>query len=119
MVAQRLRDRVAFERLGPGVSDGAGNIADSWGLMLDCSARLRPINGREEVLAAKLSGVMAFELIVRRCRAIGDLTSADRVRIVRSHQLAADTPLDIVTIQNSDERGVWLSMLVKSGVASG
>ena len=117
MAAPRMRELVAFQRLMTTGDDGAGNTQTGWNTdnpLLVCAARLRPINGREEVLAQKLSGVQPFELVVRYCRAAAGVTTADRAVNART----GDT-YDIVAIQNPDERRMYLSMLIKKGVADG
>jgi head-tail adaptor len=118
-LTQRLRDRVRFERLLPGAGDGMGNSLKNWAALFECYARLRPINGREEVLAGKLSGVSPFEVVVRGCSETNDVGTADRAVVVFSEQLPVGTLLDITSVQNTDERGAFINMMVKAGVASG
>lgn len=113
----RMRERVAFQRLQETGQDGAGNLQQGWDCddpILECQARLRPIQGQEEVLAQKLSGVQPFELVVPWCRAAASVTTADRAVNMRTGEA-----YDIVAIQNPDERRRRLSMIVKKGVASG
>ena len=108
-----LRERVAFQRRAGG-SDGAGNTVaafDAAAPICTVSARLRPINGREEVLAQKLQGTLSFELIVRYCAATSSVTPSCRAVNART----GDT-YDIRTIQNPDERKQYLSMIVTRGV---
>jgi head-tail adaptor len=119
VAVQRLRDRIAFERLAPGASDGAGNTVGAWFPIYECAARLRPINGREEILADKLAGVQPFEITVRSCVAVRGLTMADRAIVRRSYQLPAGTLLDLAADQDTGERGEFRSILAKSGAASG
>ena len=108
-----LRERVAFQRR-TGASDGAGNTVatfDASDPICVVRARLRPINGREEVLAQKLQGTLSFELVVRYCAATASVTESCRAVNVRT----GDT-YDIKTIQNPDERKQYLSMVVTRGV---
>lgn len=127
-----LRETVTFQRRGaatpatPGTpqagdgmggaapaGDGMGGSEGEWAdLCGPFRAELRPINGREEVLAGKLSGVQPYELTVRYFSATAGVTTDDR---------AVDrcgTPYDITAIQDPTMRRQWLSMIVKKGVVS-
>ena len=113
MANQRMRELVTFQRRAWG-SDGAGNTVaafDTASPICTVSARLRPINGREEVLAQKLQGTLSFELLVRYCNATASVTDSCRAVNART----GDT-YNIRTIQNPDERSAWLSMIVTRGV---
>ena len=115
MASHRLRERVRFERRVATAGDGAGNtLPETWTPFYICAGRLRPINGREEVLAQKLGGVQPFELVVRCCRQAEQVTTDDRAVNDRT-----GAPYDITAIQNPDERRSYLSMLVRAGVADG
>lgn len=111
MPANRKREMVSFLRHPPG-GDGLGNPNDGPPELL-CGpfhARLRPINGREEVLAQKLSGVQPFELVVNYCAATAGVLTTDIAKNTRTGVL-----YDITSIQNPDERKRELSMIVKAG----
>ena len=112
MAANRKRELVSFQRRDPGSDDGMGNVAEGASQLL-CGpfyARLRPINGREEVLAQKLAGVQPFELVVGYCRDTAGVLTTDQVVNARTGAV-----YDITAIQNPDERRRELSMLVKAG----
>lgn len=110
--AGNLRERVTFQRRAD-IPDGMGNMAENWvDLCGPFSSRIRPINGKEEVLVGKLSGVQPFEIEVRSCGAIRAVTTADRAVNTRTGQT-----YDITAIQNPDERNAYLSILVKAGDA--
>jgi head-tail adaptor len=99
-----------FERR-TGSPDGAGNTVETWApLCGPFSARLRPINGKEEVLAGKLAGIQPYEIVVRYCRDTAGITPEDRAIDCRSGQR-----FDLAAIQNTDERRMWLSILAKAG----
>ena len=111
----RMRERVTFQRRLQ-ISDGAGNTRGGWDTNLanaicTTAARLRPINGREEVLAQKLQGTQGFELVVRYSAATTAVTSSCRAVNARTGEA-----YDIKTIQNPDERRMYLSMIVTRGV---
>lgn len=107
-----LREKVRFERRND-VSDGAGNQAENWEpLCGPFSARVRPINGKEEVLAGKLAGVQPYEITIRYCQATKAVTTEDRAVDDRTGRA-----FDITAIQDPTERRQWLSMLVKAGDA--
>ena len=78
------------------------------------SARLQPVNGREEVLAGKLSGVQPFILTVRYSSQTAGVTTDHQAVNARTGDR-----YDITAIQNPDERRAYLSMMVKRGVATG
>ncbi len=117
MPATRRRESVIFQARVRGAGDGAGNSEAAWDVVNQLgpfSARLRPINGREEVLAGKLQGVQPFELNVRFCAATAGVTTAHRVLDARTQQ-----PYRITAIQNPDERNQELSMLLVRGKGEG
>jgi SPP1 family predicted phage head-tail adaptor len=109
--AGRLRERIRFDRREVDV-DGLGNPGDWQPLCGPFSARLRPINGKEVVLAGKLAGVQPYEIVVRFCVATAAVTPADRAVDVRTGRT-----FNITAVQDPTERRQWLSMLVKAGDA--
>lgn len=96
------------------VDDGAGNtegvLQPFFGPVW---ARIRPINGREEVLAQKLSGVQPVEVTIRYCVAAASILPTD-VLVDRQNR-----PYNITAIQNPDERNEYLSILAVRGKAVG
>lgn len=111
--ALKFRRRVKFMRRQQ-VDDGAGNRVGGWDSL--CGpfwARLRPLNGREEVLAQKLSGVSPYELQVRFCRETLGVTTDD---------MAIDdqgVSYDITAISNPDEQRRYIYLTVTAGKAVG
>ena len=113
----RLRERVRFENRTL-ISDGAGNTGGDWNTdvaVCECWAELNPINGREEVLAQKLTGVQPYEVVIRYSAAALRITTDCRMLWLSSDGAA----YDITAIQDPTRRRQWLSILVKKGVASG
>lgn len=114
MTTVRMRESVKFQRRGAstsGISSTPGAWADLCGPF---RARLQPLNGREEVLAQKLSGVQPFILTIRYCAAAAALTNQDRAVHARTG-VAYDITSPPV---NTDERQMYLTMIVKSGKPS-
>lgn len=115
--AGQLRERVGFQRRTT-IDDGAGNTEGAWPADGEyfhvCAARFRPINGREEVLAQKLSGVQPYEITVRRSRATAEVLTTDRAVWLRTGET-----FDITAKQNPDERRLFLSFLARKGTADG
>ncbi|MHB8283910.1 MAG: head-tail adaptor protein [Caulobacteraceae bacterium] len=113
MTAVRMRESVKFQRRAASAS-GISSTPGAWkDLCGPFRARLQPLNGREDVLAQKLSGVQPFALTVRYCAAVAALTTQDRAVNART-----GVPYDIASIQNTDERQMYLNMLVKAGKPS-
>jgi head-tail adaptor len=107
-----LNEKISFQRR-TSTSDGFGNNELGWAALCGpFSARIRPINGKEEVLVGKLAGVQPFEIVVWSCTATRAVTTEDRAINARTGQ-----PYDITAIQNPDERNAFLSMLAKAGDA--
>lgn len=114
MQAGKLREKVMFQRRSTS-PDGFGNEDGAWSNYLGpVSARIRPINGREEVLAGKLAGVQPFEVTVRYMTQTRTLTPDDRVLRLGADGATLAT-YQITAVQNPDERHIWLSLLVKAG----
>ena len=112
MTAGRLRARVAFERRED-IDDGAGNPqSGAFAEVYRCAAEIAPKLGGEEVQAARLAGRQPFLVTVRACRALEKLGADWRLRDVRNGML-----YNIRAIANPDQRGVYLELLVESGVA--
>ena len=111
-----LRETITFERRVQ-TAVGDGNTESSWDTanpLCTVRAELRPVNGREEVMAQKLQGVQPFVLTVRYCAATAGVTPED-------HAVNARTGVayDITAIQNPDMRQQWLSMIVREGTGDG
>src|SRR5262249_26290937 len=95
--------------------DGYGNVQGDWAdLCGPFFARLRPIVGREEILAQRLAGVQPYELTVPLCADTLTVTSECRAVEVNTGET-----FGIVDIRNPDERGFELAMMVRKGMADG
>lgn len=74
-----LRHRVRFERVTQDRND-VGDIVGVWRpLVTGVAARLVPTKGGEEVRAARMSGIVTFDLTIRSTSATREITAADRV----------------------------------------
>ena len=118
-----LRESITFERppnpaASQSESDGMGGaavtaLAPSGFIAVPGGpfrARIRPVNGRAEVLAQKLSGVQPFEILLRYCAA-----TAAVVPNWRAINTLTGVAYRVTAVQNPDERSMWLSLLVKTG----
>lgn len=112
-----LRETVRIERRAA-VDDGYGNvISGGWSSTASpIYAEIKPMRGREEVLAGKLSGTMPFEITLRwrsdLAEGVDRLTTADRVVNVRTGET-----YNIRSIENPDMRNRWLLLTCEAGVA--
>jgi head-tail adaptor len=110
--AGELNQKISFQRR-TSTPDGFGNNELGWAALSGpFSARIRPINGKEEVLVGKLAGVQPFEIVVWSSTKTRAITVEDRAVNARTGQA-----YDITAIQNPDERNGFLSMLAKAGDA--
>lgn len=113
-----MRERVRFERRATTAGDGHGNFEGEWGpLGTVVWAKIKPMGGNEEVLAARLTGVQPSEITVRWSALLaegeGRLTTADRAVDVRTGDIFA-----IRSIENPDMRRRFLRILVSTGEAA-
>ena len=111
--AGALTERVHFQRRDE-QDDGYGNpVAGDWTTQFTEPARLQPKLGSEPVLAARLTGVQPFLLVVRSSARTRGVTPAWRAVNART-----GAEYNIRTVANVDERNAWLEMLVQEGVAT-
>lgn len=111
--AGALTERVHFKRRDE-QDDGYGNpVAGDWTTQFTEPARLQPKLGSEPVLAARLTGVQPFLLVVRSSARTRGVTPAWRAVNART-----GAEYNIRTVANVDERNAWLEMLVQEGVAT-
>lgn len=111
--AGALTERVHFQRRDE-QDDGYGNpVAGDFTTQFTEPARLQPKLGSEPVLAARLTGVQPFSLVVRSSARTRTVTPAWRAVNARSGAV-----YNIATVANMDERNAWLEMLVTEGVAT-
>lgn len=116
--AGQLRERVRFEPLI--VADGGdGNAESTWNSanpIATVDAAIKPIRGKEEVLAGKLSGVQPYEIVIRSWSATRLIKTSDRAVIARvSAVFQVGQSFDITAIEDPDGSGSWLSILCTSG----
>jgi head-tail adaptor len=114
MTAGQLRERVRFERRFQTADDGYGNTTSQWSFLGSMFARIDPGAGREDVLAAKLSGLQIWTITVRWSQLSKGLAPADRAVNERSGAI-----YNILSATNEDERHRYITMTCQSGGASG
>jgi len=120
--AGALRERVRFDRRPAVEDDGFGNTIGPWEpATSSMAARIRPLPGREEVLAQRLGGVQPYEITVRASKALRGLSRAAEPAATEWRAVNVRTleTYDITDIRNPDERGEDLVFLVRKGVADG
>lgn len=111
--AGSLSEVVAFQ-VRSEADDGYGNpVTGDFATQFTEPARLRPLKGSEPVLAARLTGVQPFLLVVRGSARTRAVTPAWRAVNARTGAV-----YNIATVANPDERNAWLEMLVTEGVAT-
>lgn len=110
VTAGDIRFRVDFLSRAPRV-DGAGNTEGPYEVRFRRWARITPLKGGEEVMAARLQGTQPAIIRVR---------SDSNTRQVTSQWRARDTinnvDYNIRTLSNIDERNIWLDIMAEAGV---
>lgn len=122
-----LRHAVRFERRPiadqageAGDGDGAGNYEGDRAILIDKrSVRLLPLRGGEQVQAGRLTGVDAWELVVRSCSATRLVTPGDIAVNLRAGVIAVGTEFNIRSSLDLEGKGRWLVMTLERGVAGG
>lgn len=108
-----LRERLRFERRAAG-DDGAGNHVAGFAPEFIEAARVKPLRGDETVLAARLTGVTAYEITIR---------SNSRTRQIGPEWRAVDTRdgavYSIRAAVNPDEHDRYVVLTAETGVADG
>lgn len=109
------RSRVSFQQRAE-IDDGAGNKKGAWiALCGPYWAKLRPLGGKEEVLAQKVTGTNPFELTVMSTRQTRRVTTACRAVDARDPSRV----FNITAIANPDQRNIDLVMILVAGPAVG
>lgn len=122
-----LRHAVRFERRPiadqggeDGDGDGAGNYEGERSILIgQRSVRLLPLRGGEQVQAGRLTGIDAWELVVRSCSQTRLITPGDIAVNLRPGVIAVSTEFNIRSSLDLEGRGRWLVMTLERGVAVG
>lgn len=108
-----LRERLRFERRSD-VDESHGATDGDWFPHCTVAARIKPLNGNETLLEGRLSGIVSYELTVRKSTATS---------LIREYWRAVDTrngtTFNLKSIVNPDERGRYLIFTAQSGGADG
>lgn len=114
--AGSLKDRVVFQRrTQDGEGDGAGNFEGGWTAMFNSRrVELAPRLGGESVVAARLQGVVAYDLWVRLDRQTKTVNPGDRAVDARD----ATRIFNIRFADDIDGDGQWILMQVEQGGAT-
>lgn len=110
--AGRLRERVRFERRQE-TGDGHGTEEGGWVPHYECAAGFIHLQGGEDVVASRLSGVQPIVVTVRACRLVAAVTEAFRIIDVRR-----GTELAIAAMKPSEDRSAY-EFLCRAGVNPG
>ena len=109
MPAGELRERVAFDERTT-TDDGYGGTVGGFVEQFSAAARIRPLKGGEQVLAARLTGTQPVIITVRYSSATKRIASDWRARDVRSSVVYA-----IKSIMNTDEKKRYLDIMAVAG----
>lgn len=115
--AGQLRERVYFERRED-ADDGYGTEEGTFARLYPAvsgsvAAEIMPVRGREQVLAARLTGTTVYEITVRWCTALAGLKEDDRCVNDRTGEI-----YNIRAIVNPDMKRRWLALTCEAGVAT-
>lgn len=113
MSAGKLRESLTFQRRSA-LDDGAGNTEGPFADLFTTAARVRPLRGAEQILAAKLVGNMSYEIMVRSSSLTRSLTTDDRAIDARD----ASIVYNLRTISNDDEHDEYLVIIAQTGVVT-
>lgn len=106
-----LRQRVRFETQ-KATENELGELTGGWRpLVSGVAARLIPTKGGEDVRAARMSGTVTYDLVVRSTASTRSITAADRLVDERTGAIFAirTPPL------NLDGKGRFLTFTVEAG----
>ena len=113
-----LQESITFQRrasANPDSPDDYGNTRSDFATYYGpVSARIQPINGREEVIAQRLQGVQPLEITIRYSALATSLRASDRAINARTGEV-----YDIIDHRNPDEKRRYISLLVVRGVGNG
>lgn len=95
--------------------DDAGNYVGEWRERIaPVAARIQPLKGGEQVIAARLTGVQPVVIRIRYSVATAAIDTSWRARNARTGAV-----YNIRSIANMDERRAYLDLLCEAGVADG
>jgi SPP1 family predicted phage head-tail adaptor len=97
-----LRHRIAIET-PQRVSDGGGGAVETWDLVAEVWASMRPLSGTERSEADGLAGTVTHEVMMRHRDGLG---GGQRLRL-------GDRIFDLRAVLNVDERHRFLRCLVE------
>lgn len=109
MSAGPLRERVRFEKRAA-ADDGCGNTRGDWVAQFSRAAAIRPLQGGEGVIAARLSGTQPALIIVRF-----DSETRTIAPDWRAVDEASGTVYAIKTAADMERRRAWWTMLCEAG----
>lgn len=110
MQAGKLRERVTFARRDA-AADAYGNQQADWVTQFSTAARIQPLRGGEDVMAARLAGKQPVLIQVRRSTATLEVTPEWRLTDARTA-----TVYNIRTASPSEDK-VTIDMICEAGVA--
>ena len=118
MRAGDLRERVGFYRRIQ-QSDGRGNTEAGFenAPQVQCAASIRPRLGGEQVLAGRLTGVNAVNIVIRRSQAAAAIDPTWKARDERRGVDYAIRSI-IDPDQANAQRGTWIELLCEEGPAA-
>lgn len=108
VVANDLRDRVAFDQAGS-AADDYGNVESAFAEQFVVAAQIRYLRGTEPVIAQRLQGVQPVVITVRESSDTSEVDTSWRIRDARE-----GTIFNIRSVTPSDE-GAFIDFLCDSG----
>lgn len=112
----RFEAREDLSRNSP-PGDGAGNLRGAWEPRFIRPAAIKPIKGREEILAQRLQGVTPALIVVRFDRQTAQITP--EWRAVEITPEGREIVWAISAVQDMERRRQWLTLACLAGGADG
>lgn len=100
-----LREPVTIQEPGLGARDDVGGYTDSWDLVANLRAYVKPLSGAEQFYAQRLQANASVRVTIRYR---SDLTEDMRI-------LIRTIPYQIRYIENMEFRNRWTTMLCERG----
>jgi SPP1 family predicted phage head-tail adaptor len=111
MNAGKLRERVRFAKRTDS-DDGYGNVNAEFVTRFTAAARIMPLRGGEDVMAARLAGKQPMLITVRRSVAALEVTTDWQATDARNGAI-----YNIRTVSPSEDK-ILIDMICESGVAT-